>query len=162
METTIAELERLVALDQQGLLADDEFGAPKACDTKQGAAYGYTRQLGLHPLLATRADTGEVLHARMRKGSAGSGRGAQRFVRETIGRVRRAGATGKLVFRADSGFWSRKVITACVDHHAEFSITVPRHKVIRTAIGSIDDVDWVDIAYTDGGVAQVAEATRDG
>ncbi len=61
---------------------------------KQGAAYGYTRQLGLHPLLATRADTGEVLHGRMRKGSAGSGRGAQRFVRETIGRVRRAGATG--------------------------------------------------------------------
>ena len=36
--------------------------------TKQGAAYGYTRQLGYHPLLATRADTGEVLHARLRKG----------------------------------------------------------------------------------------------
>jgi hypothetical protein len=30
---------------------------------KQGAAYGYTRTLGYHPLLATRADTGEVLHA---------------------------------------------------------------------------------------------------
>ncbi len=43
---------------------------------KQGASYGYTRQLGLHPLLATRADTGEVLHARTRTGSAGSGRGA--------------------------------------------------------------------------------------
>ena len=41
--------------------------------SKQGAAYGYTRQLGLHPLLATRADTGEVLHARMRTGSANSG-----------------------------------------------------------------------------------------
>jgi len=27
---------------------------------KQGAAYGYTRVLGYHPLLATRADTGEV------------------------------------------------------------------------------------------------------
>ena len=33
---------------------------------KQGAGYGYTRKLGYHPLLATRADTGEVLHARMR------------------------------------------------------------------------------------------------
>ena len=31
---------------------------------KQGAAYGYTRVLGYHPLLATRADTGEILHAR--------------------------------------------------------------------------------------------------
>ena len=37
---------------------------------KQGAAYGYTEQLGYHPLLATRADTGEVLHARLRKGSS--------------------------------------------------------------------------------------------
>jgi hypothetical protein len=37
---------------------------------KVGAAYGYTKVLGLHPLIATRADTGEVLHARMRKGSA--------------------------------------------------------------------------------------------
>jgi hypothetical protein len=38
---------------------------------KQGAAYGYTKQLGYHPLLATRAGTGEIIHARMRKGSAG-------------------------------------------------------------------------------------------
>ncbi len=52
---------------------------------KQGAAYGYTRQLGLHPINSSRADTGEVLHARMRKGSANTARGAQRFVRETIG-----------------------------------------------------------------------------
>jgi len=37
---------------------------------KGGAAYGYTKVLGYHPILATRADTGEILHARMRKGSA--------------------------------------------------------------------------------------------
>ncbi len=30
---------------------------------KSGAGYGYTRVLGYHPILATRADTGEVLHA---------------------------------------------------------------------------------------------------
>jgi hypothetical protein len=131
-------------------------------DAKQGAAYGYTRQLGLHPVVATRAETGEVLHARMRKGSAGSGRGAQRFVRETIGRVRRAGASGTLIFRMDSGFWSRKVIKACTDHQAEFSITVTRQPVITAAIDAIDEDAWVDIAYTEGGSAQVAEASWDG
>jgi hypothetical protein len=31
---------------------------------KQGAAFGYTRQRGYHPIIATRADTGEVLHIR--------------------------------------------------------------------------------------------------
>lgn len=35
---------------------------------KQGAAFGYTRVLGYHPLLATRADSGEVLHARPPQG----------------------------------------------------------------------------------------------
>jgi hypothetical protein len=30
---------------------------------KQGASYGSTRTLGYHPLLATRAGSGEVLHA---------------------------------------------------------------------------------------------------
>lgn len=123
---------------------------------KQGAAYGYTRTKGYHPLLATRANTGEVLHARMRKGSANTGRGAQRFVRETIGRIRRAGATGKIVLRADAGFWSHKVMKACIDHDVEFSITVTRQKPILAAIQAIDDDAWVDIDYTDGGLAQVA------
>src|SRR6266705_2831156 len=42
---------------------------------KQGACFGYTKRRGYHPILATRAGTGEVLHARMRKGSAQSQRG---------------------------------------------------------------------------------------
>ncbi len=37
---------------------------------KAGAAYGYTAELGYCPLVATRGETGEVLHARLRKGSA--------------------------------------------------------------------------------------------
>jgi len=75
---------------------------------KQGAAYGYTRAFGYHPILATQADTGEILHARLRKGS--SQRGHQRFVEELIARVRRAGATGALTVRGDSGFWSYALI----------------------------------------------------
>src|SRR6266508_2545028 len=45
---------------------------------KQGAAYGYTHALGYHPLLATRADTGEVLHARQRTGRAKTARACRR------------------------------------------------------------------------------------
>ncbi len=71
---------------------------------KHGAGYGYTHALGYHPLLATRADTGEVLHARMRKGSANTQRGMVRFLDELIARVRRAGAGGELTVRVDSGF----------------------------------------------------------
>lgn len=98
---------------------------------KQGAAYGYTRQRGYHPVLATRADTGEVVHARQRKGSANTARGAQRFVRETIGRIRRAGATGPITLRVDSGYWSRKVIAACQAHDVRFSLTVRNTHSVR-------------------------------
>ena len=56
---------------------------------KHGAGYGYTRKLGYHPILATRADTGEIIHARMRKGSANTQRGASRFIDELVARVRR-------------------------------------------------------------------------
>jgi hypothetical protein len=124
---------------------------------KQGAAYGYTRVLGEHPLVATRADTGEVLHIRHRKGSANSGRGAPRFVRETFGRVRRAGATGQLTLRADSAFHSKQVIAACRDHDVRYSITVNLNKAVVRAIEAIPEESWSDIDYTLGGKAQVAE-----
>jgi DDE family transposase len=71
---------------------------------KQGTGYGYTHKLGYHPILATRAGTGEVLHIRARKGSANTSRGALRFVEELIPRVARAGAMGSKLLRADSGF----------------------------------------------------------
>src|SRR6266566_5882946 len=76
---------------------------------KQGAAFGYTRERGYHPILATRAGTGEVLHLRLRKGSANSQRGILRFSDELIARVSRAGASGVKLLRADSGFWNTKV-----------------------------------------------------
>jgi hypothetical protein len=126
---------------------------------KGGAAFGYTRVLGYHPLLATRADTGEVLHVRQRTGRAASGRGAERFVNELAGRVRRAGATGELALRADAGFWSAKVIAACRRHGIRFSITVRQTKTVAAAIAAIAELAWADIDYPDGGRAQVAETT---
>jgi hypothetical protein len=124
---------------------------------KQGAAYGYTHTLGYHPLLASRADTGEVLHARQRTGRANTARGAARFVDELAARVRRAGASGELTMRADSGFWSAKTIRACRRHQIRYSITVRQTTPIRAAIATIDEQAWVDIVYPDGGLAQVAE-----
>lgn len=126
---------------------------------KQGAGYGYTRVLGYHPLLATRADTGEVLHARLRKGSANTQRGVKRFAEELVARVRRAGATGALTVRADAGFYNWDLIKTLRRLGVSWSITVNMNPSIRKAIAAIDESDWVDIAYPDGGHAQVAETT---
>jgi hypothetical protein len=124
---------------------------------KQGASYGYTRKLGYHPLLATRANTGEMLHARQRTGKANTARGMPRFVDETIGRVRRAGATGELSFRADSGFWSAATIGRLRAHDVRFSITVRQTKPVQRGIAAIGEAAWTTIGYSPDGVAQVAE-----
>jgi hypothetical protein len=137
----------------------DSTICPVHGDHKQGAAFGYTKVLGYHPLLATRAETGEALHIRFRKGSANSGRGAERFVRELVGRVRRAGSSGPLTLRADSGFYSKHVVKACRDHEVAYSITVRQTPKVMRAIEEIAEEDWVGIEYTDNGQAWVAETT---
>jgi hypothetical protein len=127
--------------------------------SKHGAAYGYTKVLGYHPLLATRADTGEVLHARLRKGSANTQRGVRRFVEELVARVRRAGAAGALTVRADAGFYSWDLTDTLSRLGVAWSITVNMNPGVRRAIAAIDERGWVDIVYPDGGHAQVAETT---
>ena len=126
---------------------------------KHGAAYGYTKVLGQHPLVATRADTGEVLHLRHRKGSANAGRGGPRFVRELIGRIRRCGATGPATLQADSGFHSKHVVAACRDHGVRYSITVNQNKGVVAAIEAIDEATWTGIDYTLGGEPSFSECS---
>ena len=123
---------------------------------KHGAAYGHTKVLGYHPLVAVRSDTGEVLHSRMRSGS--SQRGNERFARETLARVRRL-ADAAVTVRADAGFFSYDMIAAIGAHGASHSITIPQNAKVKAAIAAIDDDDWAPIAYTRGGEAQVAETT---
>jgi hypothetical protein len=98
-----------------------------------------------------------VLHARQRTGRANTARGTTRFVDEVAGRVRRAGASGELTMRMDSGFWSAKTIRACRRHQLHYSITVRQTTPIQQAIAGIDDDAWTDIVYPDGDLAQVAE-----
>jgi Transposase DDE domain group 1 len=127
---------------------------------KQGAGIGYTRRRGYHPLLATRADTGEVLHVRLRKGQANTQRGALRFIDELLARVRRAGATGELVLRADSGFWNLKVTARLRQRGCRYSIGVSQHKPIAARIAQIPDDAWRPVAdYPDSGVCELAETT---
>lgn len=129
---------------------------------KGGATYGHTRQLGYHPLLATRARSGEVLHARQRTGRAHSARGAVQFLSETVARVRRAGATGALTVRADSGFWSERFISRCKALSVAFSITVRQTSQVKATIAAIPEDRWTPIEYTPGGEAAVAETTYGG
>ena len=109
------------------------------CETyglaKEGARdHGYTGQRGYHPLLAVAAGTGDVLMARLRKGRANTVRGAAHFLRETVGRVRYAGARGQLTVRADSGFYTHAIVAAC--RRMESASPSPSARVLACAVSS--------------------------
>ena len=122
------------------------------CETyglaKEGARHhGYTGQRGYHPLLAVAAGTGDVLMSRLREGRANTARGAAHFLRETVGRVRYAGASGQLTVRADSGFYTHAVVAVCRKTKVRFSITIRQHQSLRHLIEAIPEEDWTPIPY---------------
>ena len=134
------------------------------CETyglaKEGARHhGYTGKRGYHPLLAIAAGTGDVLMSRLREGRANTARGAAHFLRETVGRVRYAGANGRLTLRADSGFYTHGVVSVCRKMDVRFSITIRQHKSLHNLIEAIPEDAWTPIPYWMDGTADVAETT---
>ena len=124
-----------------------------------GTDHGYTGQRGYHPLLAVAAGTGEVLMARLREGRANTARGAAHFLRETVSRVRYGGASGQLTMRADSGFYTHAVVSACRKMDVRFSITIRQSASLRNFIEAIPEDAWTPIPYWMDGAAAVAETT---
>ena len=125
---------------------------------KQGAGYGYTHVLGYHPLLATIAGSGEILHGRLRHGSANTQRGTKRFVNELVARARRDDKTRKLTVRFDAGFWSNATMLNLARLDVRFTMAIRTSvSAVRTAIDGIADDAWQPIEYTKDGEAEVAE-----
>ena len=139
------------------------------CETfglcKEGAQrHNYASQRGYHPILAVAAGTGDVLMARLRQGRANTARGASHFRRETVSRVRHAGATGQLTVRADRGFYAHAIVAVCRDavcrdKDVRCSITARQHPRLRSQIDAIPEADWTPIPYWMEGAADVAETT---
>ncbi len=130
---------------------------------KQGAGFGYTKRRGYHPLMASRADSGEVLHIRLRKGRANSNRGVLRFAEELIARVARAGASGEKLLRADSAFWNNKLIARLENAGWLYSISIRMQKPVTEQIAGIPEEAWQTLEdYPEDGEAQIAESSYAG
>ena len=130
---------------------------------KQGASFGYTKRRGYHPLIASRAGTGEVPHVRLRKGKANSSRGVLRFAEELIARVDRAGSRGAKLLRADSAFWNNALMKRLEHAGWLYSISIRSQKGVVEQIQSIPESDWQRLAdYPEDGEAQIAETSYAG
>ena len=118
---------------------------------KQGAEYGRLKgKRTLHPLLSTISTphcAPVIGPVRLRRGKAADVRGAESFVAEAITTARAAGATGAIVVRADSKFYTAEVVAACRRGGAHFCLATGLNPSITDAIGAIQDDAWVDIVY---------------
>jgi Transposase DDE domain group 1 len=130
---------------------------------KQGASFGYTRVRGLNMLLASASTTSAapvIVAQRLRKGSCGSPRGAERLVADALKTVKALRSsdstsdptgtvTGPVLLRADSAFYGSPTIGAAVRAGADVSVTVRMTPNIKAAIATIADDAWTAIEYTD-------------
>ena len=144
--------------DERLVIDVDSFVGEVHGYQKQGVGFGYTKRRGYHPMLASRADTGEVLHVRLRNGRAGSPRGVLRFADELIARVARAGAGGVKLLRADSAFWNNKLIARLEKAGWLYSISVRLQFWVSDAVAEIPESAWQPLRdYPVDGEAQIAE-----
>ena len=117
---------------------------------KQAAARGYTGVKGLNALLAT-ASTPQaapvIAAARLRRGNARSSRGAATLVAEALQVIRRCGASGLVIVRADAAFYTLAVITAARKAAARFSVSAPLYTSVTRTIAAIPEDAWTPIRY---------------
>lgn len=120
---------------------------------KQGAAFGYSGVRGLNAVLAT-VSTGTIAPViaaqRLRKGSAGSARGAAKLATDALALIRRSHLAGRdVLVRADSAFYSHALVTAVLAAGAQVSITARMDAAVKRAIAGIGEHAWTTIKYTD-------------
>jgi len=121
---------------------------------KQGSGYGYTKVRGLNAQLATVSTPGSapvIVAQRLRKGSAGSARGAKRLVADALKTVTTmtGGDSSKLLLRADSAYYGCDMVRAALRAGADVSVTVRLTAKVKTAIATIADNAWTTIEYPD-------------
>jgi hypothetical protein len=117
---------------------------------KQGAGRGYTGVKGLNALLAvvsTPLSAPLIAATRLRKGSTNSARGAAKLLTDALATIRRAGAAGLVIVRADSAFYGYDIVAAARRAGARFSVTARLTPSVTKAITSIDEQSWVPIRY---------------
>ncbi len=117
---------------------------------KQGASFGYSGVRGLNAILATlKSVTGApiLLAQRLRRGACSSPHGATRLIRDALATLRRLpGMTAaRILFRADSAFYTFVAIHAAMAGGADVSVTACLDSAVRKRIAAIPATGWTPI-----------------
>jgi hypothetical protein len=112
--------------------ADPTHGA------QEGSAYhGYYRQHMYHPLLVFDGDTGQLITAILRPGTAHAGHGALAILRRLVRRVRARWPGVVIELRADAGFAKPEISAYCEQERIAYTIglvTNPRLEALAAPL----------------------------
>jgi hypothetical protein len=90
---------------------------------QEGTAYhGYYRQHMYHPLLVFDADTGQLVAAILRPGTAHDSRGVLTLLKRLVPKLRGRWPGVEIELRADSGFATPKLYSYCEEERIEYTI----------------------------------------
>ncbi|WP_166804512.1 IS1380 family transposase [Cryobacterium algoritolerans] len=134
---------------------DDTFQS-RSTGTRNKAPASATpgsRVRGLNAILATvKTVTGApiILAQRLRRGAASSPHGATRLIRDALTTLRRLPgmAAARILFRADSAFYTFAAIHAALSGGADVSVTARLDSAVRKRIAAIPATGWTPIKYT--------------
>jgi DDE family transposase len=119
--------------------------------SRQGATKAYGGRVAWHPLLCFVDETGEWLHAKLRRGNAAASTGAKRFLAECL---RRVPAGARVYLRADEGFWGQGFFAELERRQITYAVGAPLIASVKTRISEIPAGEWRPSSYRAG--SQVA------
>jgi hypothetical protein len=126
---------------------------------RQGVDRTWKKGYALHPLLCFDAGTGAAVHARLRRGKAGTATGISSFVDEAL----RAVPDGvEIRARFDSGFYSASLLSQLEAAGVTYLCGAQLSPPIVTAAAAIADDYWAPCVDRDGQVAEFGYRFRDG
>ena len=100
------------------------------------------------------AQAGTVLVADLGDGRSDGRTWSPAQIDRAVDALRAAGATGRILFQGDSGYYAGKVAEKIVSRGGLFRLGVPRGKALWRAVTTVHEDDWIDAVDYEG--AQVA------
>jgi hypothetical protein len=158
-EVYLRERER-TGVPQRIVLDLDGTDDPTHGEQEGSAYHGYYRQHMYHPLLVFDGETGQLITAILRPGTAHAGHGAKAILKQLVRAIRARWPEVAIELRADSGFARPEVYAYCEAERITYAIgLVPNRRLERLAAPLLAEAQTRQAAAGGEKVRLLGEAT---
>ena len=128
---------------------------------KRGVAYNYQGQRCGRPHVATWAETATVLAADLMAGNEDPRGHAAELLRRALAALPAAARAGRVLLRADAGYFAGALARAALVAGVEFAIGAKRIAPLWRILDGVAESDWPDAIDMDGAQVAVAQYCPD-